>query len=220
MRRGDSVFFFTLIDFLLAALFFWVVLFALSRREASTAKGKEAQTSAVVDTLVRLAGVASVVELTDNLTRLGPIRDAVSAVAAIRQVGDLRDALRLIAAARTIGADSLESLLASRGAGKPHCIESSGQSGRRAVAIGRVVADDSTMTVVARTAQLDSLFRVVGTVPGNGVAMDFPAFRRLFTRVAALDTSCLYTLEYVERTRFVDARDAASGVVYLRRVPG
>jgi hypothetical protein len=223
MKRDESVFFFTLIDFLLTTLFFGFVVFLLARKSANAAETKEveaARASATVDSLVRANGLSDLRELTDALTRLGPLGAAVEATSLVRQSGGLQEVKRSMATVAAAGgrdsvAGRLERLKAREGAGLPHCLAVD-PAGKQAKVLATVVATDSTITFTEPTADLAVVLSRLGVTYESIQTLSVSKFRRTFLRLADEHPDCRYTLRFLERTRYVDARDAARGIFYLR----
>src|SRR5687768_2295114 len=103
MRRDDSVFFFTLVDFLLTALFAGLVLFVVARAKAQREEGVKEASAAALDSIQRRTGISDLAELTDRLSRLGPLGEAEGAVKVVARLGGAEQVERLIAAVETTG---------------------------------------------------------------------------------------------------------------------
>ena len=89
MKRDESVFFFTLVDFLLTALFLGVVLYVLAESASAADVQRQAETQRALAEMRAATGISDIRELTDRLTRLGPVRDAETGMEAIRSIGCL-----------------------------------------------------------------------------------------------------------------------------------
>ena len=221
MRRDDSVFLFTLVDFFVTALFFGLVLFALDHAKTKKLQLDKVELTTAVDTLTRAAGVSSLRELTDRLTRLGPVKDAQAAVQTVKAAGGVSkigEALTTLAAAG--GTDSVAARLErlrqhEEGVGLPHCLVSDTNS-KQAKLLAKAIASDSTVSFVRNTPQLGDALALVNVEFQQVAVMSLPEFHRLFSRLATARPKCLYTIEFEEHTRYTEPRDAVKHLVYLR----
>ena len=213
MRRDNSVFFFTLVDFLLTTTFFALVLYALSAHNANNAGRKTAE--AELSEISKAAGVSDLTELTDALTRLGPIRDALKDVETVKRAGGAAQVARVTQLVSAEGGyDSVTASLArlrkKEGYGKPPCEFVVDKNGNRtATDIGVIQANDSVITFVRPTAPLDSLLDALHLSFDEVRSLGLKAFQGKFAPVVALRPDCRYFIRFEEHTRFVDARDAA-----------
>jgi hypothetical protein len=221
MRRDDSVFFFTLVDFLLTALFFGLVVFAVGKARARRDRKEQKEWSAFASRLRTATGISDLTVLTDRLTRLGPLKNAEEALQVVKQVGGPSEAGKAIAmVVKSGGSDTvrarLERLRQREGAGKPHCLLSEVEGKPRATAIATVMATDSTISFEKETPELRSVLSSIQRTYEDVRSLGLRDFARTFEPVLGIHPECLYTLEFIERTRYIDARDAARGVFYLR----
>lgn len=221
MKRDESVFFFTLVDFLLTALFFGLVVFAVGRARIKHDADEQKVAAAAVDSIRRATGVSDLTELTDRLTRLGPLAKAEVVAQLVAHAGgadEARKSLEMVA--ESGGRDSvmarLERLQRREGAGKPHCLYRETGDGREAIALATAVGTDSTITFERETPQLQAVLASIGREFSDVRMLRLRDFRRTFGRLVEVQPSCLYTIEFIERTRYVDARDAARGLFYMR----
>lgn len=218
MKRDDSVFFFTLIDFLVASLFFGLVLFAVQQKEAEAADRAKAMSASEMKRLRAATGVSDLTELTDRLTRLGPVRDVERAVAAVAAAGGALQVERAVETVKAAGGpDSvlarIERLKAKEGAGLPHCLKDNAGA---AVPVATLVATDSNLTMLSKTPAMDDVLKKIGARYEDVRVLPFPQFRRVFLRLKEVTPECRYTVYFQERTRYVYARDAISGIFYPR----
>jgi hypothetical protein len=220
MMEDDSVYFFTLVDFLLTALFFGLVLFAIEK-SANSPKLDERAKAAVVDSIRKAAGISDITVLTDVLTRLAPLQTADSSTRLVKEAGGVekaRKALELVSSSG--GSDSVAARLARlmrrEGAGKPHCLFVERGGRKEAIVLATVIGTDSTLTFERETPELASVLASIDRRFSDVQALGLRAFRKTFERLQLLHPECLYTIEFVERTRYVEARDAARGLFYMR----
>jgi hypothetical protein len=221
MKKDDSVFFFTLVDFLLTSLFFGLVLFALSQARSQHEKIAEQEWKTIADSLRKVSGISDLTVLTDQLTRLGPMRTAEQSVLLVRQSGGIdatHEALAMVA--RAGGSDTvaarLERLHRREGAGKPHCLFTEVNGRKEAIVLATVVATDSTLSFESETQSLRPVLATLGRTYSDVRSMSLRPFRRTFERLVDVQPGCMYTIDFIEHTRFVDARDAVRGIFYTR----
>lgn len=218
MRRGEAVYFFTLVDFLLTALFFGFVLSVASQSSAEQQAAAVKADSQQVATLTRLAGVSDLAQLTDELTRLVPLRDAHSAVALIRQLGG-PDQARTLARmqGKAGGSDSLraklERMLAHDGAGRPHCLYNIDNAGNKTpIPVARIVATDRGIEFTDSAATLDRVLVELHVSFQDVRSLPFENFKRAFGPLR--EKPCAYTVRVREETNYKFAREALYGIFY------
>ena len=193
MRKGDDVFLLTLVDLLLQLLFLGLVLFAVDAARRAPESARNAALAikiASLDSILRSMSYSSIAELTDILTRMQP---AVSEV----------------------GIDSIITLVnsARRGSGLPACISRPVNGKETPVPIARIVAWDDSVLVSSIGDSLSRVMREAGAEPIPSSAVLLSAFRRRFGGI--VQANCRYHAIWVERTRFVDARDTV-GTIFTR----
>ena len=214
-KRDDSVFFFTLVDFLITALFFGVVLFVFRTLEIQKKEKRE-------ESLARAAGVSNFARLTDALSRLGPIGPAQEAKTLVDSLGGLEEFRKMVAViTKAGGPDSVGRVIdkirkVEEGYGKPPCNFALNGSRKIAVPIATVVAEDTLIRFESSTPALDSVLTLLGYDFASIKVLSLSKFRQLFGRLPYKRDDCRYDLEVVERTRFVDARDAVQAGFRIR----
>lgn len=224
MKRDDSVFFFTLVDFLVTTLFFGLVLYAMAGDASAATVTKNNEEAFAVKRIVGATGVSDLTELTDRLTRLGPIKDIEQTKAYVDSTGGLVKLQEIQALVRAAGGlDSLSvamvKLRRQEGYGKPPCRFVMGSDGRKSPTdIARARATDSTISLITRFPAFDSLVTKLGIVLPPGGVFTLSEFRREFARIPEMEPNCRYWIEFVEQTRYVDARDSAYTAFSLHRV--
>lgn len=221
MKKDDSVFFFTLVDFLLTAIFFGLVLFAVSASRTAKESGEQLRAKAAIDSLVRASGTSDLTELTDKLTRLGPLRDAGELAAFVKAAGGLPELQRNDSLlARAGGRDSVAAALArleriEGGLGKPPCLYAMRANRKVVIPLATVTASDSAVRFTSRTERLDSVLHMLGRSFESVQELSLVGFHRAFAPLVVKQPACRYSLTFIEHTRYVDARDAARSVFYL-----
>lgn len=218
MRRGEAVYFFTLIDFLLTTVFFGIVLFSVAQSSTAQHTLARASDAKSISDLKRVSGVSDIAQLTDELTRLVPLRNARDAVSIVKQLGGAQNARRLAHLQEQAGGS--DSLLAKmqrlvEGAGRPYCLFNISQTGRKyPIPIGRIVATDSGMSFSDSSAALEQVLTELGVSFEDVRFLRFDQFRSVFGPLRA--KSCAYTVRVVERTNYKFARAALYGVFYTQ----
>lgn len=217
-RNKDDVYFFTIIDFLIQVIFFGVFVFVAYQ---STLKSTEGRAKEEERKMLTASGVSSLTEITDFFSRMGPIAelkgiaDYFSPVDRARSVQEVKDALRQ-AGSTTKLKEMVAAQARKEGQGMPPCL-SLVQNGRPVVqSVATVISTDTTIEFTENTPALQRLLGESDLEYASVRLLSFEAFRRAFSRVSRNRPDCRYTLDVLERTRFVDARDAISSAFYLR----
>jgi hypothetical protein len=169
-------------------------------------------------------GVSDFTELTDRLTRLGPVKDIERTKAFVDTMGGLRNLTTIQALVQAVGGpDSVSAALAKlrqkEGFGTPPCSYTLTNDGKKVpIDIASVRANDSTITLLRRTPTFDSLLTRLGLSFATGSALNLSEFRRSFARLPELEPNCRYSIQFLEQTRYIDARDSANAVFRLDHV--
>lgn len=217
MKRDESVFFFTLVDFLITALFFGLVLYAAAVSASVEANAAEEEAQRRVEALAMATGVSDLTELTDRLSRLGPVKDLEAMAVLVQQAGGVAQVQRgqnLIQSSG--GVDSIETAIAKlrrEGYGIPPCVYTRAPNGDMiSTRIATVRATDATISFESRTPVLDSILRSLGLSFSEVQTLTLRDFRRTFQPVVQRNPGCRYSITLIEDTRYVDARDSANKV--------
>lgn len=221
MKRSDDVFFFTLIDFLLQAFFFGLLLYVVARSANGAVEHEKAEREKQIEQVNRVAGVSNLTELTDLLTKLAPIRDLQGTADFIARAGGAEKVMDKVALVdRAGGAENLESKLEKlrkleEGTGRPPCLydEVDGKKIVRPLAV--VVANDTHITFQQTNPELEKVLSMLGREFASVRDLPLAEFRKTFSMLVVKKPECRYTLAFREQTRFVDARDAARFAFYL-----
>jgi hypothetical protein len=234
MKRSDDVFFFVLIDFLLQAFFFGLLLYVAAQAVQSSADNELDSLKERIkeeDQQVKSLGFSKLTELLDYLTKMVPANelkglaeffskaggyDKVKAsVEAVKNAGGADKVAASVALVKESGGpekvrEGVE-LLRKAGLGKPSCNNENG----RAKAVATVVASDSTIRFESETPELSQALALLGVNFEDVKELTLSQFRRTFAPLESKQPDCRYTLRFVETTRYVDARDAARFAFYL-----
>lgn len=113
MKKSEDIFFFTLIDFLIQACFFGLVLYGLAQHSQQAEKARIKTERETIDKALRGTGVSNLTELTDELTKLAPVKD-LRALSEIAKLAGGPEALKKLqeVAAHAGGAEQLAAKLA------------------------------------------------------------------------------------------------------------
>jgi hypothetical protein len=220
-RNKDDVYFFTIIDFLIQVIFFGVFVFVAYQ---TSLKAKEGQSKVETNTVLSAAGVSSLTEITDFFSTMGPISDFkgiaefFSPSEKAKSLQDLKEALRQAGSTASLK-DMVEKQVRKEGQGLPPCL-SDVQGGRTVVrSLASLVSYDTHIEFKETTPDLQVLLNRIDLEYSAIRVLPFEAFRKAFSRVIKHQPDCRYTVNVLERTRFVDGRDAISTAFYLRLNP-
>lgn len=228
MKRSDDVFFFTLIDFLLQALFFGLLLYVLGQaaqqevakaRETSNqvAKDKEAK----LEKVAQASGFSNLTELLDYLTKLAPATEFKGIADFLNSAGGLGKAMEAVTAVQAAGGpDKIKASMDKlrkyeEGTGKPPCLYDVVGDKKVAKTLATVIGDETTIRFEASNPALEEALQLVGRSFDSVKSLQLAEFSRTFAPLVQKKADCRYTLRFIETTRFVDARDAARFAFYL-----
>jgi hypothetical protein len=218
MRRTDTVFLLTLIDFLFQIIFFGVFLYAIYM-----ATTDESKRNSDIKRLQSYFGIGDLTVLTDELTRLGPIEEIRKALKIKLQLGDTQDAEAVAQALAYIeakgGKEKIDQAIRKleEGAGKPHCITFPANK-KVALELAEVTATDERIVFSEKTEELSKLLKRLNINYSNVRDLSFQEFQSAFRPVLDLEPNCRYTLRFVEKTDFVHARTHVEPIFYLRKI--
>ena len=221
MKRSDDVFFFTLIDFLLQVVFFGLVLFTIGQSLHDDTEKKQQSETAKVDKALQAAGVSNLTELTDELTSLAPLKTLRGMADFVNRNGGIE---KLNASSEAVnkagGADALRIQLDKlkkfeEGTGKPPCLYDLVDGRRNVKTLATVIATDTMISFETKTPELEKMLQLVGRSYEAVKNLPLIDFRNAFSELVQKQPDCRYTLRFIEKTRLVDARDAARFSFYL-----
>jgi hypothetical protein len=237
--QQDSVFLLTLVDFLFQIIFFGLFAYAISVATENTdwksaavalqQKFKDespADVQKVVDAMPDDAerlkaamaneeaakrleahfGVSDLTELTDELTRMAPMDQLRSASKLIQKAGSVDRAN-----------DAVERYLKS-GIGKPACLLAD-VAKNRAKPLATVVGYEDHLEFQAETPELSVVLSNMGTDYASVHSLPLAQFKQAFSKLGALYPDCMYTFDLIEKTRYVEPRDAATANWNVRVIP-
>jgi hypothetical protein len=237
--QQDSVFLLTLVDFLFQIIFFGLFAYAISVttentdwRSAAVAlqeKFKDespADVQKIVDAmpddgerlkaamaneeavgrLERHFGVSNLTQLTDELTRMVPMDQLRSASELIQKAGSVDRAN-----------DAVNRYLKS-GIGKPACLLAD-VTKNRAKPLATIIGYESHLEFQAETPELSVVLLKMGTDFASIRSLPLAQFKQVFSKLGALYPDCMYTFDLIEKTRYVEPRDAATANWNVRVIP-
>lgn len=213
VRRSDSVFLLTLVDFLVQIIFFGLLIFVFYK--SAEGRSKRSFTPEQVGKAIDAAGVSNIVELTDELTKLAPVglKGMNTKLGAGNKDADIAKAADLIEHAG--GAAGLVKKL-EQGMGKPPCLSTVVNGVRQVQVLASVVGTASTITFQSETPELKALLRDLGSSYDQVRSLPVSRFAGAFNRVLTMKPHCRYTVEIRETTGLVYARDAVGQVFYTK----
>jgi hypothetical protein len=221
MKRSDDVFFFTLIDFLLQVFFFGLVLFVLAQSTQDKVNEARKEESEQIQKIKDALGVTNLAEITDQLTNLIPIDQLVGFSTLINNSGGLDKVKEAVALVEKAGgvtqlkADLIDLGKFKEGSGKPPCLFNIVDGKRFPKALATVIANDTSIAFKETNAELEEALRLIGRSYDSIRELPMAQFRSVFTPLVIKKPECRYTLQFQERTRLIDARDAARFAFYL-----
>ncbi len=225
MKRADDVFFFTLVDFLLQAFFFGLLVYVLNATHQAHAEVEKKAAEKSIEDLKRVTGVSNLTELLDILTKLAPVdrlmgwADFFARNGGLDKVNSSLDAVNKAGGPEKL-AEGMERLRKfEEGSGKPPCLYDAVGDKKVARNLATVVGDDSSITFQGTNEKLEEVLQLLGTNYKAVEKLSLADFKRTFGILPQKRPDCRYTLLLIEETRFVDARDAADVAFYTQKRP-
>ena len=221
-KDNDEIFLFTLIDFLLQICFFGLLVacaHAVATRHNAKTAARDQQD---LELLRKATGVSNIAEITDLLTRLGPISelkgfsDFLSRYNESQKIANTREAIQQAGGPSQLRTQ-LETLRKiQEGSGKPPCLFRDDNGKRIPTSLATVLATDNAIEFTALTPDLQDVLTILSRDFQSVHRLSLTEFRTAFQPIRQKKPDCMYTLTFVEQTRFVDARDAANSAFYLK----
>jgi hypothetical protein len=218
MKRGDDVFFFTLIDFLLQVFFFGLLLFVVLQAKSKDEGAALQREEAAKERLLKGVGVSSLTELTDLLTRLAPLEELRGTSEFMARNGGASKAISAVEVIKTAGGPENVDKLAQQlkianarvselegGWGKASCLPNVTLNGKvQPKSIARVVVDDEAITLEEPTPEMFALLARHGLTFSAVERLSPPRFRTVFSQVVSKQPECRYFLSVVTRTQYLE----------------
>jgi len=213
MKRGDDVFLFTLVDFLLQVLFFGLLLYVVGKALAPPALS--ANEARARTQLLEEAKVSNLVELTDVLSKMGPLdqlpgtaeflqkNGGVTAVKAtvdtMQQVGGTEKIKHLQASIKA-KEQELEGLKTEMKAwGTPSCLYETAAGKVRPRNVAKVRVFDDRVELDAPTDDMRDLLSAMKLEFDSVKQLSHASFRTTFAPLVAQRPGCRYFLEVVAK---------------------
>lgn len=221
MRRSETVFFFTLVDFLLQICFFGLFIFVTYHSVQAGLKHVEDKRrkgiTHAVDMLQQHFGISNLVELTDYLTKLVPANQLKGWAEFYSGIGsaDARQIVDFVRQNGGIGEVEKKLRQLEEGSGKPPCIYDvrDGKKVRRILA--SALADDTSIRFLRSTADLEAVLALLGANYSEVERLALRDFRQRFEALRRIKPECRYSLLFFEATPLRAPRDAARHAFYL-----
>ncbi|MDW3688452.1 hypothetical protein RA280_43375 [Cupriavidus sp. CV2] len=239
IKKQDNVFLLTLVDFLIQVIFFGMFAYAAyaamqdprveqlgrmvkSRFEDATddevgqaldkatkLNSKELERALKAEEelqrLQKQMGVSNIAELTDILTKMAPVKELKETSAVIKKAGGIE---RLNAAVEYYNL---------RGPGKPHCLTQPGSTSAQPLAT--LIGYEDHIEIQGLTPQLSTVLEKLGVSFEDVRSLPLREFARTFSKLGSAFPECSYTFLLLEKTRFVEPRDAANALGSVRVRP-
>jgi hypothetical protein len=102
------------------------------------------------------------------------------------------------------------------GSGKPPCIFTETNGKKLPKVLATVIADDTNIKFTGNTEELNKVLTKLGRSYDEVENLTFKQFREVFQSVPQIYSECRFTLNFLESTELVHARDSARTIFYLR----
>jgi hypothetical protein len=159
-----------------------------------------------VDRLQRHFGASDLAKLTDELTRMAPANELRSTTKLIQKAGGVERAN-----------DAIDKYLKS-GIGKPACLIAE-NSKSRAKPLATILGYEDHLEFQAETPELAAVLGKMRLTYSEVQSLSLVQFRQVFSRLGSLYPDCMHTFDLVEKTRYVEPRDAATAGWNVRVMP-
>lgn len=222
MRKADDVFFFTLIDFLVQVFFFGLVVYAFAQDKISEEVSKQKNEHAEVEAIKKATGISNLTQLRDDLSKLAPIQELKGFSDYLKQNGNFE---KLKTDNKFIydngGVEKIKFNLEKlkkieEGSGKPPCIFSEINGKKTPIILATVFANDTHIKFKENTEELKKVLSKIGLDFSDVENQTFEQFKKNFKSVPELYPDCRFTLNFMESTNLIFARDSARTIFYLR----
>jgi hypothetical protein len=213
MRRGDDVFFFTLIDFLLQVFFFGLLLYVVS--QAFAPKPLSPQEEKARQELLTKAKVSNLAELTDLLSKMVPMdnlrgtADFISRNGGFEKFKDAHDAAQAAGGVANVRGmqtvikakdQELEGLKGEMKAwGTPSCIYETVEGRVKPRTIAKVRVFDDHIELSDPAPEMQALLAQLGVEYSAVKSLGHEQFRQTFKPLVAQKPHCRYFLEVLAR---------------------
>jgi hypothetical protein len=217
MRKGDEVFLFTLVDFLLQVFFFALLLFAIYLAMQKQVDERRGLAATEQQKLLKSIGVSSLTELSDLLTKMAPLDELRGTSDFIARNGGA-DKLRSVAEAASAagGIDKLskmndqvksltEKVAKLEGWGKASCISNIVVNGRaQPKSVAHIVIYDDHVELDNPTPEMIEVLQGLGREFKDVSRLSLADFRATFAPLVSKKPECRYFLSVTTKTQFLE----------------
>lgn len=219
MKRGDDVFFFTLIDFLLQVFFFGLLLYVVS--QAFAPKPLEPDEAKARQELLEKAKVSNLTELTDLLSKMVPMDnlrgtaefisrnggwEKVKAAHDVAQAAGGVDKVKGMQAAIAAKELELEGLKGEmRAWGTPSCVYETVGGKTRPKSVAKVRVSDDRIELTDPNDEMQKILGQLGVEFTAVRSLSHDAFRQAFKPLVAQKPHCRYFLEVLARPNLLSS---------------
>jgi hypothetical protein len=159
-----------------------------------------------VDRLQKHFGASDLTKLTDELTRMAPANELRSTNKLIQKAGGVEKAN-----------EAIDKYLKS-GIGKPACLLAE-NSKSRAKPLATILGYEDHLEFHTETPELAVVLGKMQLTYSEVQSLSLVQFRQIFSRLGSLYPECMHTFDLVEKTRYVEPRDAATAGWNVRVIP-
>ena len=217
MRKGDEVFLFTLVDFLLQVFFFALLLFVVNLAMQKQEDEKRGLAETEQERLLKSVGVSNLTELSDLLTKMAPLdqpRGTSDFIARNGGVAKLQTVAKAASAAG--GVDKIfsmseqvkalsEKIAKLEGWGKASCVPNIVVNGKaQPKSVAHVVVYDDHVEMDNLTPEMTEVLRGLGREHKGVSRLSLQDFRTIFAPLVTKKPECRYFLSATTKTRFLD----------------
>jgi hypothetical protein len=217
MRKGDEVFLFTLVDFLLQVFFFALLLFVFYLAMQQQEEEKRGVAEADQQKLLKSIGVSNLTELSDLLTKMAPLDQLRGTSDFIAHNGGA-EKLRSVAEAASAagGVDKLskmneqvkaltEKVAKLEGWGKASCIPNVVVNGKaQPKSVAHVVVYDDHIELDSPTPEMTEVLQGLGRELKDVSRLSLAEFRATFAPLVSKKPECRYFLTASTKTQFLE----------------
>lgn len=217
MRKGDEVFLFTLVDFLIQVFFFALLLFVVYLAMQKHAEERRGKAETEQQKLLESVGVSNLTELSDLLTKMAPLDELRGTSDFIARSGGASK-LRAVAEAASAagGVDKIstmseqvkaltEKVAKLEGWGKASCVPNIVVNGKaQPKSVAHVVVYDDHVEMNSPTPEMTEVLQGLGRDFKDVSRLTLTEFRATFAPLVAKKPECRYFLSATTKTQFLE----------------
>ncbi|MEY4756967.1 MAG: hypothetical protein RJA34_1865 [Pseudomonadota bacterium] len=217
MRKGDEVFLFTLVDFLIQVFFFALLLFVVYLAMQKQVDEKRGVAETEQQKLLKSVGVSNLTELSDLLTKMAPLeelRGTSDFIARSGGAGKLRAVAEAASAAG--GVDKISAMNEQvkaltdkvaklEGWGKASCVPNIVVNGKaQPKSVAHVVVYDDHVEMDSPTPEMTEVLQGLGREFKDVSRLTLSEFRATFAPLVTKKPECRYFLSATTKTQFLE----------------